>query len=344
MKKTATAAPKRAFDAEIMRIIAAFSVVMIHVSASNTSLDITSRYFLVPCFLNSLCRFCVPVFVMISGRFMLSKEADIKSFVKKALKTFALFLFWSALYALNDIVYNGLIIASPSELFVYILKGPFHLWYLYAAIALYLFTPFLLVFAQNATQRQMEYALLITFVFGSLVTIWLRVADASLVAIIVEKMKIDATLGFFGCYLFGYYIYNFKDAIKIKLWVGLLSTAVTFGATVFLSQKTGEANYLLFSFFAPTVLISSASFFTFAKEAFKKPLSVNMRKIIYASSSCTLGIYVIHPLLMQKLHILIYPKLLGGAVNVLASSAVIFLLSAILILIIKKIPIIRKVV
>lgn len=53
---------------DVLRVVASFSIVLLHVSASYWSVvDIHGREFLVMTIYNSLTRFAVPVFFMLSG-------------------------------------------------------------------------------------------------------------------------------------------------------------------------------------------------------------------------------------------------------------------------------------
>lgn len=55
---------------DILRVIACFSIVLLHVSASYWSVvDVHSKEFLIMTIYNSLTRFAVPVFFMLSGLF-----------------------------------------------------------------------------------------------------------------------------------------------------------------------------------------------------------------------------------------------------------------------------------
>ena len=55
-------------DADVMRVLAAFFVVVIHVAASSGGVVY-----------NCIARFSVPVFVILSGRYMLARKRSIPS-------------------------------------------------------------------------------------------------------------------------------------------------------------------------------------------------------------------------------------------------------------------------
>ena len=106
---------QKKFGISILRIIATFSVIVIHVSGplvvkygqiSNFDWNIANFY-------DSISRYSVPMFFMISGALLLNKDYQLKDFLKKRLGKIALpFLFWSIFYslfnryALDDELFN----------------------------------------------------------------------------------------------------------------------------------------------------------------------------------------------------------------------------------------------
>lgn len=63
---------------DIIRIVAVFFVVLIHCAATgfHGRFPPNSSEFMACNFYNCLSRFCVPIFVMISGRFLLDESRD----------------------------------------------------------------------------------------------------------------------------------------------------------------------------------------------------------------------------------------------------------------------------
>jgi surface polysaccharide O-acyltransferase-like enzyme len=99
---------------------------------------------------------------MVSGYLLLRKEEPYGDFFRKrALKVFVPFLVWSVIYLL----WKGEGFNQPFSIKIvvsYILKivrGPRenHLWFFYALIGLYLFTPILRVFVAKASLCNLYY-------------------------------------------------------------------------------------------------------------------------------------------------------------------------------------------
>jgi surface polysaccharide O-acyltransferase-like enzyme len=95
-------AVKRIFYLDQLRALAIIAVVLIHVSLFyfvSSRIDIHSFNWFVSNVFYSMCRFCVPIFLMLSGILLLNKDYNFIEFIKKRYKRVILpFLFWSIVY------------------------------------------------------------------------------------------------------------------------------------------------------------------------------------------------------------------------------------------------------
>jgi len=132
--------------ADLIKSMATFLVVLIHIVATTVLTADTSTYewFLANC-LDSFARVAPPLFFMISGAFLLSKKEPFGVFFsKRATKLLISILFWTLLYLILRITvgkYNP----SGSELIEDLLSGNiyYHLWFINAIAIIYLLTPIL---------------------------------------------------------------------------------------------------------------------------------------------------------------------------------------------------------
>ncbi|MBN1412663.1 MAG: acyltransferase family protein [Spirochaetales bacterium] len=102
----------RVLWADILRIIACFSVILLHSVAEllYKYKELKPDYWMAANFWDSLTRFCVPVFVMLSGYFLLGTRSELKPlpfFKKRILKILMPFLVWAAIYYCWRIFYWG---------------------------------------------------------------------------------------------------------------------------------------------------------------------------------------------------------------------------------------------
>ena len=293
---------------DFLRIAAIFGVVVIHtctvpwrtLSPSDLDWQIINVY-------NSLVRFCVPVFVMISGAMFLDPGRDIRPrrlFTHNILRVVTAFLFWSIAYAglsfgLN--VLNGLPITVRSivNLTKDVVTGHYHLWFLFAIVGLYLITPFLRLIA--AHRRLTEYFLLLSFTLGML---WDMLLMIPTVGSTLFEIRSDMRLSFVGGYTFyfllGDYLHRHgvSDRLRHVLYaLGGLSVIATAVGTAVWSANMKAPNEALFNYLLPTTALTAAAVFLFVKQHENRiPSSDRARAVITRLSALTFGIYLCHDL------------------------------------------------
>ena len=152
---------KRVIYFDILRVVAIFAVVAVHISAQHwLDVDVSSRAWFA---FNLYCttgKWSVPIFVMISGALFLGRDTTIRTILKKnVLRMAGVFVFWSGCYALISLIFRR----SPLfDVFSQFITGHYHLWFLYMIVGLYLLIPLLRPIVQNETL--MRYFLLLAHV------------------------------------------------------------------------------------------------------------------------------------------------------------------------------------
>lgn len=306
----------------IMKIICCFSVIIIHACSQSNKYDALNCFF----------HFSVPIFIMISGKSILSNDLNIHKLIKKIFKFLFLIIVWSFIYYIHLHQSN---IQLGSTFFSYLLTGPIHLWYLWAIIGLYLLSPIFHIFCKHANKNIYLYALCFTFISGNIITCLMRINSLQTFSLIINKAHLPYQLGFIFCFLFGHYYEKFGTGTKF------------FGIILFLIGNIGSIicipflpSNIFLSFFSPMTIISSLGFYIFFS-------NINLaKKYIFVEklSNYTTGIYLIHPLIIfltrQKLNTIIEQNILYPFIF----SIIIFVLSLSITYIIKKIPLLKKIV
>ena len=153
---------------DLLRIISAFAVIVIHISSRFLQYkDLVPQNCTFPVMLlNHIVRFAVPCFLMLSGAFILADErnADYKYFYKKSFRnigiTSIIFCLLYVLYSMAKLGLSVFIIHKHSvdtvfpRLFAIVkdlIKGKpyYHLWYLFTLVGLYLAAPFVIRLAAD---------------------------------------------------------------------------------------------------------------------------------------------------------------------------------------------------
>src|SRR5690606_36349734 len=158
------------------KIAAALAVVILHVAAGVLSWNaVGTESWWCGNLYNALVRWCVPVFVMVSGALLLDsdKQEPIEVFYKKRLaRVLVPLLFWSLLF-MSWTFAKGALRGEPpplSGLLQSVLLGqPFyHLWYLYMIPGLYLLTPFLRKITATSSRRELTWLIAATFALSAI--------------------------------------------------------------------------------------------------------------------------------------------------------------------------------
>jgi len=144
---------KRLYWADCARIYSILAIIFLHCagySCEKTLLKRNDPNLKIICWYNCITRFGVPMFVLLSGTFILdpSKKFSFKKMFKhNILRLATAFAFWSTISALlNIFLYHK---NEPSEFLKLFVVGEEYLWFIFMIIGCYLIAPFLRLFSDN---------------------------------------------------------------------------------------------------------------------------------------------------------------------------------------------------
>ncbi len=200
---------QRKYHLDLLRILAAFSVVMLHVAAQFWyTLDVNGAEWKIVNGYDACFRFGVPIFVMISGALWLGedKPLDVKKlYTRNILRLAVIYVVWSCLYGLWE-NRNSVLTSDWKELIKYCIYGRYHLWFLPFIIGVYVLLPVLRSWVQNASKQNLQYFLSLFF-FLQIVreTLGILYPQTELVYLL-SLVKIDMVCGYLGYFVLGYYL------------------------------------------------------------------------------------------------------------------------------------------
>ena len=102
-------------DVDVMRLVAAFCVTLVHAAGLGS---------VAACVYNAAGRFSVPVFVLISGYYMLSRPSPPKSLIRRSCRLLVYLLVFSAVYCLYFILSGLKQYAGIGDLITFLLTSP----------------------------------------------------------------------------------------------------------------------------------------------------------------------------------------------------------------------------
>lgn len=276
-----------------LRVIAAFSVVLLHISGDG--FDIDSKDFSFGSFnwhicntINSLTRCCVPIFVMIAGSLAIKdSNINISTYIKKRCKRILPPLFfWSVIYLGWRMYYYDLNIFGVINCFFVKGKPYYHLWYFYMLLGLTLVTPLL---SMCRKQYNDKFILVIGVVF-TILFLQIPTTDGTY-ELITFKSSPDYLVWFLpyvGYYCLGFYFSKVKTHLNTSVCILILM--ISLFVTMYGSYTIGRDfhNYMALN----TIVVSISLFFLFKQLIAKKNFLNKM-------AAYTLGIYLTHPIVLE---------------------------------------------
>ena len=323
---------------DALRITATFCVVLLHVSAKVWVKEpIGSESWITATFFDSLVRWCAPAFVMISGSLLMGpdKPARVR---ERFLKIALLYVVWSGFYSLIDWSETG----DWGHALKHFVEGHYHLWYLYMIGGIYLILPLLKLLAKKKDYLQyyVILAVLFNFFFPQVIRLislysgrWSRILDFAF-----HEVEVNAVMGYSGYFVLGYLLYHYGVSRRRRLIIylfGLVGVAVTFLGTKHYSEMTMNLQEVFFSYFTINVLAVSIAIFVLFKQW---DVPKRWGKHLRTFSGYCLGIYLIHPIVLEALEL--YDPYLPE--QIILRTLIAFVLSAIITRLLKMIPVIKK--
>ena len=340
--------PNRVFSFDVMRIVAAFSIVAQHACGQFLVTSFPSSEWEIRNLYTSLVQWGVPVFFMISGALFLSSEKvlDIRRlFGKNMLRIIYAFLFWSTIYILvTEGIGQGLKIA-----FISVFRGPPHFWFLKVMLGIYLVLPILKGIAPQ--ERKFSYlvglAIITTFVIPSIFShlALFTPLRAEILADFYDCFGLPS-LYFITYFMIGHWLYSHEISSRMRNLIYLLAALSLVGGilgTRWLSYRVGYSNGFFYDDMHPFLVLQGIAVFVFFKDRFKN-LSPKWSSLVVNLSNYSFGIYLVHPLVIYLCTNFLgfnsstFPVLWFGSVY----SVFIFILSFLLVKLISMIPFMRK--
>lgn len=337
-----------AFD--ILRIASAFAVVLPHVCAEYMDESFFSSEWVVRNFFGLVCRWCIPIFVMISGALFLNKtNLSIKTLYCKYISRIVLiYLFWSTVYAC-------LRIGGETNFFGFIgvvISGPKHLWFLKMLIGLYMCLP---LFWMIVKDKKVEiYFLCLSFMvanFSPLLMFLTEFMSNSFFQIFTslgKQVGFSMALGYSGYFVLGHYLSTYfvnSKHRRMAYAVGMASVVFLLLITYHLAYRGIRPNDYFYLPLTPFFYFLSIAVFTFVFHHCKR-INNSMRSLVLFLSKMSLGVYAMHIMVMH-----IFTTCLGidsrsfhPAYWLVLYSIIVFATSYLISWIMSKIPFLKRMV
>jgi surface polysaccharide O-acyltransferase-like enzyme len=329
-------------SADIIRIIAAFLVVLSHATDRFVLYTVLKKSFAwnIIYYFNTLSHVAVPLFIMLSGYLLLRKEKfkNIKLFYKRRFSRILLpFIFWVIIYTGFDISWDKGRLTTQ-----YILQrlwngDLWHLYFLVIILELYLISPILMWLTENLNKKKKA------IIFWSLIVFSICCSLLNIYNIDFKRNSLTMFIPYISIFYAGAYLREInikKKFIPILLAIYLILPAV--------ANRIG--NGVLGAFivlnYSPTLLPMTLSLFLVLKnirQFFKKQLlSKRYLRIISFMAPTTFGIFLIHTLVLDKVfsyfHLLPWEIHAPLVFYACLPAILTFMISFLMVVVIRKIP------
>ncbi|MGL5084533.1 MAG: acyltransferase [Clostridium sp.] len=277
-----------------LRIYAAFLVIILHACAfylvENEKLF--NLDFVTASFISVFTRVAVPLFVMISGRYLLSNYSNLSTveFYKRKLPRILIpLVVWNIVYLILILATHSTYTLTRGIKDILLAGSSIHLWFFYLIFLLYVLTPFINKIISKISKKTL-IKLTILLLFIGFICELIR----SLTCFI--NLPIYYPVEFIGYFIAGFALKDYKPKSNKNYYLfGYIGLALIGGILSCYFQSIGSfASFYPHTSLNPTTLFASLSLYIYASNS--KSTETNTSKPFkFASlSKYTLGIYAIH--------------------------------------------------
>lgn len=342
---------------DLLRILACFSVIMLHSSSQYWyELSVTDFRWMICNTYDALFRFGVPVFVMISGALFLDREGEVdlkRLYRKNILRLVTAYWFWSFLYGLWDCrQWFGAEGTVWQDYVTEFLLGRYHLWFIPMLAGIYVILPVLKTWTDHASRKQVEYFLALFFVLQIGVAT-LRIPGLSNMGeLVLQFINVQLVCSYVGYFVLGYYLQKYPpDKVwKRKLYgLGCAGAVCAVLASMAISIWKGWTNAAAFdSFSLFTCLVAVALFVFFQEKVSGRKWGDKAGRWIRELSANTFGVYLLHILILEILQsvgvdsMFLFGKEISGVWGIPCLAVFCFAAGNVVIALLRRIPLVGK--
>lgn len=340
---------KRIEYISLASVLSAIAVIYLHANGCFWEFS-TSRYWITANLIESVFYFAVPIFFMISGAMLIdyNKRYGLKEyFSKRITKTLIPFIIWSFIGLFIQIYYMHTIKISSVNL-TYIINGLLNgnlvqvYWFFIPLFCIYLSIPVFALIPDDKKKDILIYVCSLTFILNILIPF--------LISVFGLKIDYSISIAVGGGSLFfalaGYLLHKYEISRKYRLILYILAVfgfLMHFFGTYYLSMAAGDVVKTYKGFTNVPSILYSIGVFVFIKYDLIKLMKLDIiSRIVKFLDYYTLGIYLIHWYLLEFI-LRTFHLANTSIVYRLFAPLIVVVISVIIIYVVRKIPIIEKI-
>jgi len=303
--------------ADLLRVFAMLAAIVLTLAMGGVrAASTTSASWQVFNLYAGLTRWCMPVYTMLSGMFMLDPKAGsslTKLFFRNCLRLLIALLFWGGVYAVVEYVAAGGRFSwwGLWSAILNALRGNTHshLWPIYIFLGLYLVAPILRAFLRGASRGGVHYFLILAFLFVSLLPMVFRLWPNSTAVLHTwyDKLQVQLVLGYVGYFVAGYYLreYTIGRITEAAAYIlGVLGAIVTVWGTSVWSRSAGAFTDIFYDIFSPNVVFFSIAVVVLFRYVLGVSEERSRRQRLSGVAREVFGMYLVHAFFLMLLDFL----------------------------------------
>ncbi len=335
---------KRLIWADIVRILAVYFIVVLHVA----SIPNPSQTNFIYSMGITIADTCVPLLVMLSGALLIGRQESYQTFLRKRVSRVVVpWVMWTATFTAIVVYFQARISFGTIIHVFHLIFIPFF-WFIVLVCSLYAITPALRIFARSAKTRDIVIVILLWYAALSLLP---TIRNTQAFPLHVGDNVVQLVVNFIGYFLLGYLISKIKLQKKYVPLIVMLFLLSFLGRS-FLEYYSTHSNQQLISgsgFIDPTLVVFSASFFSLlylGEEVYQKISNSFIRNSLPIISRATLGIYFAHYLFLNREPLPMFIQTtslihISYNIDMFINAFIFYIISLFIILVLVKIPLIK---
>lgn len=337
-----TSSTQRSARFDVMRVSACLAVILLHLSAT----IVMDQEWLgtvdwhVSNLIDAATRWCVPVFVMLSGALLLDPQKHTtphEFWTRRMSRLLPALIVWSAVYlAWRAFFWNEPLSLSVISHDLIVGRPYIHLYFLFLIAGLYLVTPFLARAIGSLAPSQLRQAIVIMAALAMAANLFDFLASSAFTMFVP----------YLAYYVGGWYcarvLADGPRPYRFALTGAILIITVLTALLVSARGLDDQWSFYFYGDFSPTVMVTALAVFMLA---LRGPIPPRVEALAQRLAPLTLGVYIAHPIVVELLRYGYYhtiPILLRSPYYVPVTFVATCILTCGLIAFIQKVPALRR--
>lgn len=294
------------------------------------------------CILFAISKVAVPIFVMVTASIMINRSVDFKYVLKKILKVCILLIVLSVIvYIIRNASFN--LLDFIQCFFKVSIMYPY--WYLCMLIGLYLMLPVLNKMIKNLNLNDFRYIVILCLIIQTIIYTLEKILNFD-IEYSFTSFLLPVLISY---YISGVYLSKIELTEKNRniAFLCFIIPIIVFVVQLFMPYlNSGKISLDLDSYVYITTSLPALSLFYIIRYYFEnKKVSLKLKNIINGLSSLTFGVYLFHPIIIElrMFQFILDSSMVSSIFCIFMFQILIFIVCLLFTYILKKIPIIRKI-